>query len=134
MIKYRLICVKGHEFDGWFSNSAAFDSQQADGHLACPDCGSAQVKKAVMAPAVPVKGNRQSAAQMRQMADRLNRQVEESFDYVGADFAEEARKIHYGEADERDIYGEASLSDAKQLLEEGVPVAPLPGRRRRDTH
>ena len=128
MIKYRLICDREHEFDGWFADGAAFDAQKKDGLLVCAVCGSEKVSKAIMAPAVPKKANQQTdeARQIRHMMQKVNTHVEENFDYVGADFAEEARKIHYGEREARDIYGETSLDDAKELLEEGVPVAPLP--------
>ena len=129
MIKYRLICDQEHEFDGWFADSAAFETQKKDGLLTCAVCGSQNIGKAIMAPAVPRKGNRQAdeAQKIRHMMQKVSAHVEENFEYVGADFAEEARKIHYGERDARDIYGETSLDDAKELLEEGVPVAPLPG-------
>lgn len=129
MIKYRLICDQEHEFDGWFADGAAFDTQKKEGLLACTVCGSEKVSKAIMAPAVPKKTNQQTdeARQIRHMMQKVSTHVEENFDYVGADFAEEARKIHYGEREARDIYGETSLDDAKELLEEGVPVAPLPG-------
>lgn len=128
MIKYRLICDQEHEFDGWFAGSAAFEAQKKDGLLACAVCGSQNIGKAIMAPAVPRKGNRQAdeAQKIRHMMQKVSTHVEENFDYVGADFAEEARKIHYGEREARDIYGETSLEDAKDLLEEGVAVAPLP--------
>lgn len=135
MIKYRLMCEHEHEFDGWFANAAAFDAQKKDGLLACTLCGSAKISKAIMAPAVPKKGNQkrpEPGAEMGRMMQKLSAHVEENFDYVGSGFAEEERKIHYGEAEERDIYGETSLEDAKQLLEEGVPVAPLPGPAPRD--
>lgn len=129
MIKYRLICDQEHEFDGWFAGSTAFEAQKKDGLLACAVCGSQNIGKAIMAPAVPRKGNRQAdeAQKIRLMMQKVSTHVEENFDYVGADFAEEARKIHYGEREARDIYGETSLDDAKELLEEGVAVAPLPG-------
>ena len=129
MIKYRLMCDKSHEFDGWFADSAAFDAQKQDGLLACALCGSKKVSKAIMAPAVPKKANQQKdeAQEIRHMMQKVSAHVEENFDYVGTDFAEEARKIHYGETETRDIYGETSLEDAKDLVEEGVPVAPLPG-------
>ena len=129
MVKYRLICDKSHEFDGWFADSAAFDGQKQDGLLACAVCGSHEVSKAIMAPAVPKKTNQQKdeAQKLRHMMQKVSAHVEENFDYVGTDFAEEARKIHYGETETRDIYGETSLEDAKGLVEEGVPVAPLPG-------
>lgn len=133
MIKYRLICDRAHEFDGWFANSAAFDTQAADGLLACALCGSQKVQKAIMAPAVPKKSNQgDDSAQMRRAIEKMTTHVEENFDYVGSDFAEEARKMHYGEAAHRDIYGETSPQDAKSLVEEGVPVAPLPGPPPRD--
>lgn len=134
MIKYRLICDKSHEFDGWFADSAAFDAQKNDGLLTCALCGSQKVSKAIMAPAVPKKANQQKAnlqedeaQKIRHMMQKVSTHVEENFDYVGTDFAEEARKIHYGERAGRDIYGETSLDEAKDLLEEGVPVAPLLG-------
>ena len=128
MIKYRLICAEGHEFDGWFANMAAYDTQKSDGLLVCPQCQSTKISKAVMSPAVPKKANRQDAsAKLRHVMQKMTAHVEENFDYVGSDFAEEARKIHYGETEEREIYGEASFEEAKDLLDEGVPVAPLPG-------
>lgn len=135
MIKYRLICDQEHEFDGWFANAAAFDTQKADGLLACTICSSTRVQKAIMAPAVPKKTNQQTAEKkMRHMMQKLSAHVEENFDYVGNDFAEEARKIHYGETAARDIYGEISLQEAKDLVEEGVPVAPLPGAAKADNN
>ena len=133
MIKYRLICDKSHEFDGWFADSAAFDAQKQDGLLACALCGSKEVSKAIMAPAVPKKANQQTdeAQKIRHMMQKVSTHVEENFDYVGADFAEEARKIHYGERAARDIYGETSLDDAKDLLEEGVRWRPCRACRRK---
>ena len=126
MIKYALTCDAEHKFDGWFANAAAFDRQKADGLLACALCGSPHVSKAIMAPAVPKKANQMDDAKARDMLEKVSVHVEENFDYVGTDFAEEARKIHYGETPEREIYGETSLEDAKELIDEGVPVAPLP--------
>ena len=127
MIKYRLICDAGHEFDGWFASSSGFDAQRDDGLLACPDCGSHSVNRAVMAPAVPKKANSASPQKLRRMMQKLTDHVEQNFDYVGDGFAEEARKIHYGETAEREIYGETTPQEAHDLLQEGVPVAPLPG-------
>ncbi len=128
MIKYRLICANEHEFDGWFADMAAYDGQKADGLLACPHCDNKEIAKAIMAPAIGKKSNSQEAAEgMRAMMQKMTAHVEENFDYVGNEFAEEARKIHYGETAERDIYGETSLEEARDLLDEGVPVAPLPG-------
>ena len=130
MILYNLICDQAHEFEGWFQGSAAFDQQAASGALSCPACGSAKIEKAVMAPALSgAKKSSRNAAEakkLRQFATGLRKYVEQNADYVGPAFAEEARKIHYGESEERHIYGEATLEEAKDLLEEGVDVAPLP--------
>ena len=129
MIAYALRCHKGHEFEGWFRDSAAFDEQSGSGHVACPACSSPRVEKAVMAPAVSgTKKSRKAsdAKQMRQFATGLRKYVQENADYVGPQFAEEARKIHYGEAPDRHIYGEATPKEAHELVEEGVDVAPLP--------
>ena len=127
MIAYALRCHKGHEFDGWFRDSAAFDDQCRGGHLSCPSCNSVRIEKAIMAPAVSGTRKRAgAAAQMRQFATGLRKYVQENADYVGPNFAEEARKIHYGETQERHIYGEASAEEARELIEEGLDVAPLP--------
>ena len=130
MIVYNLRCRNAHEFEGWFRDSAAFDEQCQSGKLSCPVCDSRKVEKAIMAPAV--SGAKKSsvpadeAKKMRQFMTGLRKYVQENADYVGPNFAEEARKIHYGETEHRHIYGEASLEEAKELVEEGVDVAPLP--------
>jgi hypothetical protein len=130
VIAYSLRCHRGHEFDGWFRDSAAFDQQSGSGHLSCPSCNSIRIEKAIMAPAIG--GTKKSmrskaeAKQMRQFASGLRKYVQENADYVGPNFAEEARKIHYGETPERHIYGEATPKEAKELVDEGVDVAPLP--------
>ena len=131
MIVYHLRCSDGHEFEGWFGGSGAFDEQAAEGKLVCPVCESRSVTKAPMAPALPASvGTRSSAPEemrkMRQFVTGLRKYVEQNAEYVGPKFPEEARKIHYGETDERHIYGEATLEEAKDLVEEGVDVAPLP--------
>ncbi len=132
MIAYSLRCHKGHEFEGWFRDSAAFDSQSSSGHLSCPSCKSVRIEKAIMAPAVsgtkktPARAKAADARQLRQFATGLRKYVQDNADYVGPNFAEEARKIHYGETPERNIYGEATPREAKELVEEGVDVAPLP--------
>jgi hypothetical protein len=127
VIAYALRCDKGHEFDGWFRSSTAFDDQCRGGHLICPSCNSVRIEKAIMAPAVGGKSAAPAqAAQLRQFATGLRKYVQEHADYVGPDFAEEARKIHYGETQERHIYGEATPAEARELIEEGVDVAPLP--------
>ncbi|HEX3808745.1 MAG TPA: DUF1178 family protein [Rhizomicrobium sp.] len=131
MIVYNLRCKNAHEFEGWFASSTAFDTQAAGGKVACPMCDSKVVEKAPMAPALPsAVGERKSAAaearKMRQFVTGLRKYVEDNAEYVGKKFPEEARKIHYGETEERHIYGEATVAEAKELVEEGVDVAPLP--------
>ena len=136
MIVYSLQCPMGHGFEGWFKDSAAFDCQSADGKLVCPICNSRKIEKAPMAPSLPsAVGERKSAAEnatpadlrkMRQFVTGLRKYVQENAEYVGPKFPEEARKIHYGETEERHIYGEASVDEARELIEEGVDVAPLP--------
>ena len=111
MIAYSLRCHRGHEFEGWFRDSAAFDEQSGSGHVTCPACNSVSVEKAIMAPAVAAPrrhARKPDAKQMRQFATGLRKYVQENADYVGPNFAEEARKIHYGETPDRHIYGEAT--------------------------
>lgn len=140
MIRYDLICDQGHAFDGWFRDSAAYDSQAAQSLVTCSVCGSVKVEKQLMAPGIPVKSNRKADATqkmaagpvdprlalMMQMVRDMRRQVEENAEYVGDRFAEEARKIHYEETEKRGIYGEATAEDANALIEEGIEVHPLP--------
>ncbi len=134
MIKYRLVCGQDHEFDGWFSGSKAFDVQVDGGEIACPFCARTDVRKALMAPCVVTSkqaGRGMAPTEMAEKAQvfmrKVRAHVEDNFDYVGDQFADEARRIHYGETAEREIYGEATLDDAKELIDEGVSVAPLPG-------
>ena len=157
MIHYQLRCGAGHGFDGWFQDSAGFDRLAKAGLVECTQCGSTQVERALMAPAVvkrrrartaeppkpaappaeapaasaPVPAGAQMAAgpmpaQLVAMLQRLRAEVEKSCDYVGGDFAEEARRIHNGEADPRGIYGEATDAEAEALAEEGIEVSRLP--------
>ncbi len=136
MIKYRLACDGGHEFEGWFKSGAAYDQQAAKGHISCPHCGSLSVTKAIMAPNVATRASPAStstaskeakaAEQVRALMRQLRAAVEEKADYVGPRFAEEARKIHYDESEPRGVYGEASAEEANALVEEGIPVLPLP--------
>ena len=135
MISYNLTCSRGHEFEGWFKDSAAYDLQEADGALDCPVCGDVHVAKAIMAPAVKnsvtkAKGRTEMPAptkeQTRQFVSGIRKFVEENANYVGRDFPEEARKIHYGDTEERHIYGESTLAEARDLIEEGIDVAPMP--------
>ena len=140
MIRYDLTCHNGHDFDGWFSNSEAYDIQNASNLVTCTLCGSTQIEKQLMAPQIPAKSNRKSEATQKlvagplepraqmllQMMREIRAEVEKNSENVGSKFAEEARKIHYGEVERRGIYGEATGDDAKALIEEGIEVHPLP--------
>jgi hypothetical protein len=144
MIVYDLACIEGHRFEGWFGSSGDYEDQRARGLLICPTCGAVEVAKAPMAPAVPAKGNQRQevlAPETRPMANTpLPPEVQQALaalakvqaealkhsTWVGDKFAEETRKMHYGERDEAPIHGQASLAEAKALIDEGVPVAPLP--------
>jgi len=129
MILFTLRCSTGHEFEAWFQDGDGFAAQQAAGEITCPDCGDAQVEKALMAPNIGrsrPKGPPLSPAQMRAALVELRRQVETNCDYVGERFAEEARRIHYGEADPHGIYGEATKEESRELAEEGIAVGRIP--------
>lgn len=144
MIRYDLKCAEGHEFESWFASSAAYDKLAAAGMVTCSLCGSDKVEKALMAPRVPAKGNARTSsapsdsepeapvlsapagAEVEKTLAAMRAEVEKNSDYVGNKFATEARKMHVGDTEARAIYGEATLSDAKSLIEDGVPVAPLP--------
>lgn len=132
MIRYSLTCAEGHRFDSWFASAEAYDGLASAGHLSCTVCGSGSVEKALMAPSVAAeKGGRSlsaPASPAEQALADLRRHVEETSEYVGMSFAREARAIHQGEAPERPIYGEARADEARKLIEDGVPVAPLPFR------
>lgn len=131
MIRYTLSCDRDHSFESWFQSSEAFDALSAAGRIACAVCGSVRVSKALMAPAV--RGGKAEPAPLRAPASEieaklaeLRRHIEENSEYVGLNFAAEARAIHEGDAPSRAIYGEAHRDEAKKLIEDGVPVAPLP--------
>lgn len=149
MINYTLKCKNDHRFDSWFQSAGAFDKLKAAGMVACAICGDTSVEKAMMAPrvrparsaaaqpegeAAPVSAPPTSApaplsaptSPAEQALQDLRKHVEETSDYVGKDFASEARAMHVGDAPERPIYGEAKIDEAKALIEDGVPVAPLP--------
>jgi hypothetical protein len=136
MIRYGLVCERRHEFESWFRDSAMCDDQLRGGALECPVCGSAKIEKQLMAPAVrhtrEVAKQRVAApgdARQKKLLEamrQLRRKVEDSAEYVGERFPEEARRIHYQEAAERGIYGEATLEEAKALAEEGIEAHPLP--------
>lgn len=133
MIKYALVCERDHGFEGWFGSSTDYDDQHARGLLECPVCATRAVRKQIMAPALA--GVRKTAqdevsgppqAMMMEALSRIRRHVEENFDDVGDAFAKEARAIHEGKSEERGIYGQASPKEVRELVEDGIPVAPLP--------
>ena len=140
MIVFDLSCGAGHVFEAWFGSSADYDSQRQRGLVSCPVCGGSEIGKAVMAPNVGAKGNRATApvamrggapapAEVKAMLAALAKaqaKVLEGSEHVGARFADEARAIHDGDAPERPIHGQASVEEAKALVEDGVPVMPLP--------
>ena len=160
MIVFDLKCANGHPFEGWFADSGAFAGQQKAGELVCPLCGDTQVDKALMTPNVrtgkarperaapadgagpgasaggpspATKGDYEQAAKFLQAMKKLRGEVEKNCDYVGKTFAEEARKIHYGEVEPHNIYGETSPEDARALDEEGVEFGVLPWPDRKDS-
>lgn len=132
MIRYALTCDHDHGFEAWFASSSDYDAQVERGLVACPVCGSGQVRKQIMAPAVsgvkkaaePDRAKMQTL--MMQAAREVRAHVEQNFDYVGDAFAREARDIHEGRAEKREIYGEATPAEVKKLKDDGVPCAPLP--------
>lgn len=161
MIRYALKCSSDHGFESWFADAGAFEKLLAAGMIACPDCGSSRIRKSLMAPGVQTarrkaagpeasaargaKGQPESgAAASRPLSApaspaeaklaELRRHVESTSDYVGLSFAAEARRMHDGEIPHRSIYGEAKMEEAKQLIEDGVPVAPLPFRPKRKSN
>ncbi|HAE02272.1 MAG TPA: DUF1178 domain-containing protein [Rhodospirillaceae bacterium] len=131
MICFTLRCQKDHEFEGWFKDSAAFESQNAAKDIECPACGSHKIEKALSRPNIS-SGKTQSSAQaevMRKTRETLRefrQKIESTHENVGTRFAEEARKIHYGETEQRGIYGETTGEEAQELAEEGVPIAAIP--------
>jgi len=138
MIKYALACAGGHAFDSWFPDSAAYEKQRKRGLVACPECGSTRVDKAIMAPAVVGGGERPAAEsrpeilvddrreRAREFFRHMRRQIEANTDDVGARFPQVARAIHLGEEPERGIRGRASPAEARSLIEDGIGVLPMP--------
>jgi len=128
MIRYALLCDDDHGFEAWFSDSAGFDDQNARGLVECPQCGSTRIRKALAAPAVATSRRREATPQHQigEIASKVRAHIRRNYDYVGEDFASEARAIHDGDKPQRLIYGEASIAEAKALGDEGVPVTPLP--------
>ncbi len=135
MIQFKLKCADNHEFEAWFRDGATYDTQSKAGEIECPMCGDRSVTKAPMAPrAIRSAGERgasedrarEVAHQILRAVGKLREQVEKSSDYVGGEFAEEARRIHYGETDQRNIYGEATADETKELDDEGIEFARIP--------
>jgi len=130
LIHYQLCCGADHAFDGWFPDSAGFDAQVARDLVACPTCGTTSVRRALMTPAVPAKRAASKAAlmpdELRAKLQRLRSEIERNCDDVGADFADEARRIHSGDAKARGIYGETTPAEAQALAEDGIEVARIP--------
>ena len=141
MIRYALVCDDSHEFEAWFSSSSDYDAQAGRGLVECPHCGSIEVRKQIMAPAVrsarTADASQESAAtangatangapEFETLARRVQAHIRNNFDYVGADFAREAAAIHEGEKPDRLIYGETTPAEREALKDAGVPCAPLP--------
>ncbi|WP_196260623.1 DUF1178 family protein [Pelagibacterium limicola] len=133
MIQYALNCEAGHRFDAWFRNAEAFDDQATRGILTCPVCESKRIEKALMAPAVAstretvsLSANHPEHAKFIEAMRELRSKMTANADYVGDKFAEEARKIHYEEAEARGIYGEATKDEVAGLIEEGIDFMPMP--------
>ena len=150
MIRFALHCTHDHDFEGWFRDGAAFERQAAEGAISCPVCGDSAIRKAMMAPAVVRSATRVTAlekpeagppaassvpaavpdqvkaAMMVAMLRQVRRHVEQNFENVGERVPEEARRMHYGEVEEREIFGQATPEEARDLQDEGIPVRALP--------
>jgi hypothetical protein len=135
VIRYSLHCEQAHEFEGWFASSSDFDRQLQTGFLTCPTCGSNSISKTLMAPSVSTARAKDSMAALavengkREMLEKVKEivtAIKANSEDVGDKFPEEARKIHYGEADQRGIMGKATVEEAKALIDEGIGIAPLP--------
>lgn len=135
MIRYTLKCGAGHGFESWFKNADGFSALLAAGQVSCPICGTSEVEKELMAPAVrPARKATAAsrpdlglpASELEEKITALRRQIEANSEYVGMNFAAEARRIHAGDSPERTIHGEAKPDEARAMIEEGLPVAPLP--------
>ncbi len=141
MICFQLRCFSGHEFEAWFRSSDGYEEQRVSGDVICPVCGDQEIDKALMAPAVTTKKGQPSKAEVRarevarevlEALGSVRNQIEEQCDYVGDKFADEARRIHYGETKERGIYGEATAEESRELDDEGIEVFQLPKSTRRN--
>jgi len=142
MISFQLKCSSNHEFEAWFRSSDSYEEQCDSGDVICPTCGDAKISKALMAPAVASSKGKASKHEVRaqevarevlEAVGKLQEHVEKNCDYVGDEFAEEARRIHYGETEERGIYGEATVEETKDLDDEGIEIFKVPVIPRRDS-
>lgn len=140
MIKYTLECRKKHRFESWFKSADAFEKLLTSGHVTCSVCGISEVSKSIMAPNIGAKSNSRTKSQnlnkevslstpstvTEKAIKEFRQHIEKSSENVGSKFATEARKMHLGEAPERSIYGESTIKEAKDLIDEGISVVPLP--------
>jgi hypothetical protein len=141
VIRYSLACVGEHRFEAWFSNSKAYDSQRKKKLVECPVCGSQDVRKQIMSPAIrssekkaaqpstqatPESSSESPEAALARFASEVRQQIAQTHDYVGEKFADEARSMFYGESEHRPVWGEVDPDTAKDLIEEGVPAMPIP--------
>lgn len=126
MIRFHLKCAENHEFESWFQSGEAFDKLVTAKMVTCATCGSTDVEKTIMAPAVSKSSAISVPKQTEAALAAMREKVEKESDYVGTSFAKEARDMHDGVVPERPIYGEANLNDAKKLVDDGIPVVPLP--------
>ena len=131
MIKYSLRCSDGHNFEAWFSSSKAYEDQTQDSLVLCPLCDSREIKKNIMSPNIGKKGNKSNTnndvKKIEVMMNKVRKHVEKNYEYVGKKFPEEARAMHYEEKESKDIYGESSIEEAKELIEEGIDIDAIPG-------
>lgn len=134
MIRFHLKCDQDHAFDSWFQSGEAFDKLVASGMVTCTSCGSTAISKSVMAPAISTSSQITAPKPTEAMIAALRDRIEAGAEYVGPSFAKEARDMHDGLTPERAIYGEANLQEAKKLVEDGIPVVPLPFVPRKKTN
>ncbi len=134
MIRFHLKCEQNHEFDSWFQSGDAFDRLVAAGMVTCTSCGTTRVSKSIMAPAVSTSSDITAAKPTETEIAALREKIEANSDYVGKGFVKEARDMHDGVIPERPIYGEANLKEAKKLVDDGIPVIPLPFMPRKKTN
>ena len=140
MIQFSLKCSQNHSFDSWFQSSDAYEKLAKAGMLTCAECGDRTIEKSLMAPKISTQSPSDSQALSAPMSEaernlaKIKQEIEANSDYVGMNFAHEARAMHSGESPNRAIYGEAKAEEAKALIEEGIPVAPLPFMAKRHTN